>query len=213
AAAELLSMKNRGDVLEGDVFISTHVCPNAPTAPHKPVPFMGSPVSMAQMNQQEVASDLDAILCVDTTKGNRICNKKGISISPTVKEGYILRVSEDLLTIMEHVTGNLPEVFALTTQDITPYGNEVYHLNSILQPSTATNAPVVGIAITTQTMVPGCASGATHYEDVETAARFMIESAKAFGAGNCDFYDKEEYKRLISLYGSMNHLQTMGKTR
>ncbi|MCI7795961.1 MAG: DUF1177 domain-containing protein, partial [Lachnospiraceae bacterium] len=46
AAAELLSMKNRGDVLEGDVFISTHVCPNAPTAPHKPVPFMGSPVSM-----------------------------------------------------------------------------------------------------------------------------------------------------------------------
>ena len=29
----------------------------------------------------------------------------------------------------------------------------------------------------------------------------------------CDFYDKEEYKRLISLYGSLNHLQTMGKTR
>ena len=30
-AAKLLDMQNKGDALEGDVFISTHVCPNAPT--------------------------------------------------------------------------------------------------------------------------------------------------------------------------------------
>ncbi len=211
AAAELLSMAKKGDVLEGDVFLSTHVCPNAPTMPHKPVPFMGSPVSMVEMNREEVIDDLDAILCVDTTKGNRIYNKRGIAISPTVKEGYILRVSEDLLSILEMATGELPGVFALSTQDITPYGNGVFHLNSILQPSTATKAPVVGVAITTQTTVPGCASGATHFEDVEQAARFMIETAKAFGTGNCHFYDEEEYGHLMSLYGSMNHLQTLGK--
>lgn len=211
AAAELLNMAKKGDVLEGDVFISTHVCPDAPTMPHKPVPFMGSPVSMAEVNREEVTDELDAILCVDTTKGNRIYNKKGLAISPTVKEGYILRVSEDLLSIMEMATGELPGVFALTTQDITPYGNGVFHLNSILQPSTATKAPVVGVAVTTQSTVPGCASGATHFEDVEEAARFMIEVAKAFGAKRCSFYDAEEYAHLLKLYGSMTHLQTLGK--
>lgn len=211
AAAELLTMSKKGDVLEGDVFLSTHVCPDAPTMPHKPVPFMGSPVSMVEMNREEVSDELDAILCVDTTKGNRIYNKKGLAVSPTVKEGYILRVSEDILSIMEIVTGELPGVFALTTQDITPYGNGVYHLNSILQPSTATKAPVVGLAITTQTIVPGCSSGATHFEDVECAARLMIEVAKAFGQGNCQFYDETEYQHLQDLYGSMSHIQTLGK--
>lgn len=32
-AAKLLDMQNKGDFLEGDVFISTHICPDAPTAP------------------------------------------------------------------------------------------------------------------------------------------------------------------------------------
>ena len=38
-AAKLLDMQNKGDVLDGDVFISTHICPNAPTAPHDPCPL------------------------------------------------------------------------------------------------------------------------------------------------------------------------------
>lgn len=209
-AAKLLDMQNKGDFLEGDVFISTHICPHAPTQPHKPVPFMGSPVEMAQVNREEVSPELDAILSVDTTKGNRIFNRRGFAISPTVKEGYILRVSDDLMDIMQITTGELPQVFALTMQDITPYGNDVYHLNSILQPATATSAPVVGVAITAQTMVPGCASGASHFTDVEEAARFMLEVAKAFGKGNCRFYDPAEFARIQKLYGSMAHLQTLG---
>ena len=92
-AAKLLDMQNKGDVLDGDVFISTHICPNAPTAPHDPVPFMGSPVEMSQVNREEVSDELDAILSVDTTKGNRVINTRGFAISPTVKEGYILRTS------------------------------------------------------------------------------------------------------------------------
>ncbi|MDK2968754.1 DUF1177 family protein, partial [Lacrimispora sp.] len=39
-AAKILDMQNKGDFLEGDVFISTHVCPDAPTREHHPVPFM-----------------------------------------------------------------------------------------------------------------------------------------------------------------------------
>lgn len=210
-AAKLLDMQNKGDMLEGDVFISTHVCPNAPTAPHDPVPFMGSPVEMSQVNKEEVSPELDAILSVDTTKGNRVINTRGFAISPTVKEGYILRTSEDLLDLMQITTGRLPYVFPLATQDITPYGNDVHHLNSILQPCTATDAPVVGVAVTAETMVPGCATGATHAADVEEAARFMLEVAKAFGRGKCKFYDEEEYERLVKLYGDMKNLQTLGQ--
>lgn len=210
-AAKLLDMKNKGDHLDGDVFISTHICPDAPTQPHEPVAFMGSPVDMEQVNREEVDDSLDAILSVDTTKGNRIINNRGFAISPTVKEGYILRVSEDLLDIYEIAVGKRPNVFALSTQDITPYGNDIYHLNSILQPSTATDSPVVGVAITTETMVPGCATGATHLSDLDEAARFMLEVAKAFGKKKCNFYNKEEFKRIKKLYGDMNHLRTLGK--
>lgn len=210
-AMKLGEMRSKGDVLPGDVIICTHICPNAPTQPHEPVPFMGSPVDMATMNKYEVDPAMDAVLSVDTTKGNRVINHRGFAISPTVKEGYILKVSDDLLDIMTITTGRLPVVFPITTQDITPYGNGVYHLNSIMQPATATTAPVVGVAITAESAVPGCATGASHAVDIEQAVRFCIEVAKAFGAGKCKFYDPEEFERLLELYGPMNHLQTLGK--
>jgi len=111
---------------------------------------------------------------------------------------------------MQRTTGQLPYVFPLSMQDITPYGNDVYHLNSILQPCTATKAPVVGVAITTETMVPGCATGSTHFADVEETARYMMEVAKSFGRGEVSFYDEEEYEHLVKLYGKMDHLQTLG---
>lgn len=210
-AAKLLDMQNKGDFLEGDVVVSTHICPDAPTQPHKPVPFMGSPVDMATVNKEEVDGELDAILSIDTTKGNKVINHRGFAISPTVKEGYILKTSNDILDIMEITTGKLPVVFPLSIQDITPYGNDLYHLNSILQPATATKAPVVGIAITTEVAVPGCATGASHPFDLEQAARFTLEVAKQYGRGDCKFYDELEFDRLIKLYGSMSHIQTLGK--
>ena len=209
-ASKLLDMQNKGDYLEGDVFISTHVCPDAPTRDHQPVPFMDSPVNMAQVNQEEVTEELDAILSVDTTKGNRIINTRGFAISPTVKEGYILRVSESILDLMQMTTGKLPYVYALSQQDITPYGNGLYHLNSILQPATATKSPVIGVAITTEAPVAGCATGATHITDCEEAARFMLEVAKAYGRGECCFYDETEYERIQYLYGNMEHFKTLG---
>lgn len=211
-AMKLGKMRQAGDQLPGDVIVATHICPNAPTQPHEPVPFMGSPVDMSQMNRQEVDERMDAILSVDTTKGNRIINVRGFAISPTVKQGCILRVSEDLLGIMQTVTGRLPAVFAITTQDITPYGNGLFHVNSIMQPCTSTSAPVVGVAITTEVPVPGSGTGATHLDDVESAVRFCIEVAKAFGAGQCRFHDEEEFKRIRSLYGDMTRLQTIPGT-
>ena len=210
-ALKLGGMAIGGDRLAGDVIVATHVCPAALVRPHHPVPFMVSPVDMAQMNRQEVDPRMDAILSVDTTKGNRIINLRGFAISPTVKQGYILRVSEDLLDLMQNVTGRLPAVFAVTTQDLTPYGNGLFHLNSILQPAVATVAPVVGVAITTEVPVAGSATGASHLDDVESAARFCLEVAKAFGAGACRFYDEPEFERMRALYGDMSRLQTLGR--
>jgi len=206
-ASKLADMRRKGDILQGNVIISTHISPASPIIPHEPVPFMGSPVSMEIMNREDVDSSMDAILSVDTTKGNRIINHKGFAISPTVKDGYILRVSEDLLDLMQIVTGRLPAVLAITTQDIIPYGRDIHHLNSIMQPSTATHSPVVGVAITTETAVPGCATGANHCLDIEMAARFCLEVAKAFGEGKCSFYDEKEFRLLEKLYGSLEHLK------
>lgn len=207
AALKLASMREKGDALPGDVVLSTHVCPDAPTRPHEPVDFMDSPMDTETLNENEITPDMDAVLSIDTTKGNRILNHKGYAISPTVKQGYILRVSEDLVRIMEMTSGRSAVTFPITTQDITPYGNGVYHLNSILQPSVATSAPTVGVAICTQSVVPGCGTGASDEHDIAAAVRFAVEVAKEFTRGTCRFHDEAEYAQLLQLYGSLAHLQ------
>ncbi|WP_136606713.1 DUF1177 domain-containing protein [Paenibacillus dokdonensis] len=213
SALKLADMQAKGDRLKGDVIVTTHICPDAPTRPHEPVDFMDSPVDIGAMNAHEVLPEMEAVLSIDTTKGNRVINHKGFAISPTVKEGYILRVSEDLLRIMEMTTGLLPVTFPITMQDITPYGNDLYHINSILQPAVATSAPVVGVAVTTQSVVPGCGTGASHEVDIAAAVRFAVETAKEVTNGTCAFYDEVEYERIGKLYGSMKTLQTAGNAQ
>ena len=73
-----------------------------------------------------------------------------------------------------------------------------------------TAAPVVGVAVTAQVAVPGCATGATQLDDVEKAVRFSLEVAKAFGRGACRFHDEAEFATLVRLYGPMARLQTAG---
>lgn len=208
-ALRLAKMNSQGDTLEGDVIIATHVCTDAPTTPHEPVPFMGSPVDLATMNRYEVDRSMDAILSVDTSRGNKIINHVGFALSPTVKEGYILRMSDDLMAIQEQTTGRLPVTFPVSLQDITPYGNGLYHFNSIMQPATATHAPVVGVAITAQVPVAGCATGVTNPMQVDSVGRFLIEVAQRFGKGKCRFHDDKEFKLMTSKYGRLNILQEM----
>jgi hypothetical protein len=210
-ALKLADMAAEGDVLPGDVIITTHICPNAPTMPRHPVPFMGSPVDTATLLRYEVDPAMDAILSVDTTRGNRVINRRGFAITPTVKEGFILPPAEDLLDIMQHVTGQMSAVCPLATQDITPYGNGLRHINSILQPATACDVPVVGVALTAEVAVPGPATGASQVVDIEATVRFCLEVAKAFTAGRCRFHDADEFHRLLAIYGSMAHLRSGGK--
>jgi hypothetical protein len=209
AAAKLARMARLGDHLAGDIIVTTHICPDAPTRPHDPVPMMSSHVPHEKINAVEIVPEMEAILSIDTTKGNRVINSRGFAVSPTIKDGYIVKVSDDILDIMSAVTGRLPQVFAVSQQDITPYGNELKHINSILQPSTVTSAPVIGVAITTEVAVAGCATGATHLVDVEAVARFAVEVAKGFTVGNCQFYDREEFARMTALYGDMSRFQSV----
>lgn len=206
-ALKLLNMLNHNDKLEGDVTIVTHICPFASTRSTSTVEFMSSPLDNETMSQIERIDNADAILSIDTTKGNCIINQKGFAITPTVKEGYILPVSNNLLRLMETVTGRAPLVLPITSQDITPYSNKLKHINSIMQPATVTSAPVIGIAITTETVVSGSSTGATDLVDLEKAGRFIIEVAKYFGKNQIKLYDPIEFSTLLTLYGSMKHLQ------
>jgi len=188
-AMKLADMQRKGDELQGDVIVATHICPDAPIKPHEPVPFMGSPVDTVTMNKHEVDPEMDALISIDTTKGNRLANWRGFAITPTVKEGWVLKVSKDLVDIMEWVTGKLPKICPITTQDITPYGNGLDHINSIMQPCIATNVPVL---------------------DIEAAGRYVIEVAKQYGKGLCCFYDVDEWEIILEKYGAHKHLQALG---
>ena len=211
AALKLADMRRRGDGLQGTVIVTTHICPAAPTRPHHPVPFMASPVDHQQLARALVDPRMQAVLSIDTSRGNRVVNAGGIAITPTACRGWVLRVSEDLLDLLQTVTGRPPVVLPITMQDITPYENGVFHINSIMQPATETDVPVAGLAITAEAAVPGCATGASQPGDIEQAVRFAIELAKAFGKGRCRFLDEAEFKALVARYGSMTHLQSLGR--
>ncbi len=206
-AAKLLDMATKGAQLKGDVIITTHVATHVSITPHDPVDFMGSPVSSATLNQYEVLPEMDAIISIDTSKGNSIIKQRGIALSPTAKEGYILRVAPDLVNIMESTTGRAAVTFPITTQDITDYSNDIYHFNSIMQPHVATKAPVVGLAITAASVVPGSDTGASYEPEMADATRFVVEIAKQYTWGRAAFYDTAEYEKLIAQYGSLAHLQ------
>jgi len=209
-AAKLTKMADRGDRLPGRVIVATHVSPRSPIVAHEPTPFMGAPVDMATMNRCEVDPRMEAILSIDATKGNWVLNRRGVAITPTVKEGYILPVSPDLLQIVRHVTGEPPAVLPIATQDVTPYAAGFDHVNSILQPATATSSPVVGVATTAAIPVPGCANGANDLFSLDQAARFCVATALAFTDGRCRFFNEEAFAELVERYGPMTHLQGLG---
>jgi hypothetical protein len=206
----LISMQNSGDFLKGDVIVTTHICPNAPTIPHDPVPFMGNPTKKALTKTKNfVDPNMDAIVHAETSRGNRVINFRGFAITPTIKECYVLKVSNDVMDIMQNVTGRSPRVVPITTQDVTPIDNGVYHMNGLAQETVLSDAPIVGVALTSAVPVAGCAPGASQITDIEMASRFIMEVAKAYTAGECKFYDEEEFEKILGLYGSMKHLRKL----
>lgn len=206
SALKLGIAHKRGDIAVGDVIITTHIAPDAPTHPHKPVPFMGSPVGILDVLKHAVDPRMDALLSVDATKGNRVIKVPGFAITPTVKDGWILKISDDLINIYERVTGDIVAVVPVTMQDITPYGNKVYHINSLMQPWLMTSVPVVGVALTARVPVAGSGTGANYVMGLDLATKFCVEVVKDFTSRLCQFYNKEEFEILKSRYGEMGPL-------
>ena len=79
-----------------------------------------------------------------------------------------------------------------------------------MQPAVVGSAAVIGVALTAQSTVPGCATGVSNAGDIDVATRFCIEVAKAFTAGQCAFVDPAHWEKLQRRYGSLGHLQTLG---
>ena len=63
------------------------------------------------------------------------------------------------------------------------------------------------MALCTESVVPGCGTGASHETDIALAVKFAVEVAKEFTRGTASFCDEAEFARLIGLYGSLAHLQ------
>lgn len=209
-AYKLAEATSRGDQLEGDVIVTTNICPSAVVKPHKPAPMMTSPVDLNELLRREVDPQMDAVLSVDATKANMVVKGAGFAITPTIKDGWILKVSDDLINIYTWVTGRQPMVVPITMQDITPFSTPVYHINSIVQPWLYTHAPVVGVATITETVVPGSASGVTNIISLDEASRFIIEVAKGFTEGNVKFYDEEEWNTILRIHGEVRPILTRG---
>ncbi|WP_153100349.1 DUF1177 domain-containing protein [Paraburkholderia hayleyella] len=206
-ALKLAQMKKNGDHLPGDVVVTTHISTDVSITDHGGIPFMGMPVSSATMNKYEVTADMDAILSIDASKGNRIVKHRGFALSPTAMQGYILRMAPDLVAIMESTTGMPAVTFPISQQDITPYDNGLYHFNSIMQPHTATDKPVVGVAITAGSVVGGSDSSANHEIDLAEAVRFSTEVAKRFTTDTCNFYDEAEWQKIRGMYPDLTAFQ------
>ncbi len=209
AALKLIEMKRNGDNLPGTVIFSTHIKPDAKVEPREPADFIEQPVHIDTLNYWDVIphKEISAVLSVDTTKGNKIANQRGFYITPTAKCGYILPVSDDLVDIMIATTGRPAKVLPLSQFDLTLYESGFPHINSLMTPSTGTFAPTVGVAITTESVVAGSATGASHLSDVEEAARFVIEVAKAFTSGKISFHDESEYETAVKVYGDLSKFQ------
>ena len=209
-AYRLADMRSKGLVLPGDVIITTHICPRAIVIPHEPAPMVTSPVDLYELVKREVDPRMTAVLSVDATKANLVIKHTGFGFTPTIKEGWILRVSPDLVNVYMRVTGEPPVIVPITMQDLLPYTTKVYHINSMVQPWLYTKAPVVGIATTTKTVVPGSATGATNAYVLEQVVRFIVEVAKDYTRGKLRFYDENEWKTIMEKHGSVREILSRG---
>ncbi len=119
---------------------SSHIATHVSITPHDPVDFMGMPVSSNTMNQYEVDKQMDAILSIDTSKGNNIIKHRGIG---DFSHGYA-RLYFTRRTGFSSLTGVCNR---RCNKDAShhhtryfSYDNGVYHFNSIMQPHIATHA-------------------------------------------------------------------------
>ncbi len=210
-AEKLARMCSREEDLVGRISIATHISTHSPVKPEKPVPMMESPVDLEALLAREVDREADAHISIDATKANRVIKVKGFAITPIIRRGWILRPSDDLLETYSWIAGRPPILVPITMQDIVPYSTPVKHINSILQPWLYTDTPIFGVAITSETVIPGSTSGVTDLGSLEPASRFVLEVSKRYASRSLEIYYEEEYNTLIRYHGDLKDI--LARTR
>lgn len=202
----LARMRSRGMALNGDVTVTTHICQAGHPEPHDPLPFVMPPLDVDEEYRRLTLPEMEAILTPETCKGNKLVSETGFAITPPVKQGYILRPHATLIQMMEVVTSRPARLFPLNMQDITPFGNGIHHVCGMMLPGQFTDAPVVGVPVTSQMQVPAASTGVTQLSALEACGRFCVEVATAFGIGACHLHYEDDFAAMQARYGSMKHL-------
>lgn len=212
AAARILKMIKSGNTLRGDVILSVQISSDSPAS----VTSKCKEPCKKALTHSEVSLLMDAVISIGSYRGGKIGNSKGIAISPTVKEGYILKTSDDLWNLAKRKMGVSPMGLPLSQQDIIPFEKGLPQAHTILQPSTATSAPVIGIAIQNE-MISGKRIDTSLLEKIEISehiiesmGHFLVDVATAFTNNECSFFDEQEYTLLRTSYGDMSHFQHIG---
>ena len=96
-------------------------------------------------------------------------------------------------------------------QDVTPYELGVHHICGMVLPSIFSTAPVVGVPLVTEIQTHPSATGVQQPMVLETAGRFYIEVATAFGNGDCQFYYQGDFDGMVETFGAMRGWQRLKK--
>ncbi|MGE0340989.1 MAG: DUF1177 family protein [Xanthobacteraceae bacterium] len=200
-ALRFARMAEKGQRITADVMISTQVCQRGYEAPHDPYPFVMTPLPSSQKHPRLVDPVMDAVLAVETCKSNKLLNHRGFAITHVAKEGLLLRVHADLIHIMEMVTGRLPVIFPVSQQDLTPYESGIHHVCGMMLGNLYTDAPVVGVPITTESQTWPAWTNVAQPDVLEQAGRFCIEVATRFGNGQTQIFYQDDYVGMKKYFG------------
>ena len=206
-ALRLEQMSGFGERYKGDVIVATHVCQEAIEEPHEPYSFMRGPLSKRDMTAPQVDPDMDAILSIDTSRGNRVWQPRWLRHHVSGQRG--LGAEGESRLAARHGIHDGPGARGLPDRHAGhhPLRKRTHPHQRDHAAGDLDRGARRRVALTTRAVVPGIGTGVAHLTHLEVAGRFCLGTAEAFGAGDCTFYDAAEFARLVELYGSMGHLQ------
>ncbi|MEM0165758.1 MAG: DUF1177 domain-containing protein [Saccharolobus sp.] len=200
---ELINLMEKGIYLEVDVSLITNISLRAKLIPHKPFDFMVPQIGLDEALKEEVDPKANLILSIDSTKGNRIAKFDDFAITHVIKNGYILKVSDEVIDIYNRVTGHEVYIIPLTTGDLVPLDFNIYHISTLVTPWLYTESPVIGIGTVSKQVIPGYVTGVINWEMLEHASRFCLEMLKFVEQGG-KVYDEAELEELERKIGKSN---------
>ncbi|QGR19573.1 DUF1177 family protein [Stygiolobus azoricus] len=200
---EILNLYENGFDIPVNVTVITNLSTNARLIPHQPFYFMIPLIGLEEAMKYEVDKNSDTLISIDSTKGNKTAKFKDFAITHVVKEGYILRVVDEIIDIYTRVTGHEPYFVPLTTGDLTPLSFNVYHISTLISPWMYTNAAVLGVATVSTYPIPGYVTGVMDITMLEHASRFIVELIKYLDNERLIYYDNE-LKELKEKIGESN---------